>query len=253
MIRAVLPGDREFLLSAASPDPYGAIHTACWVLYGSGGGPPRFWRTEQGGLLSLSGTQLTVSGPLGDPEELAVFCAVCGAKKLRGPRSDMEKVTEWLGWPVQVRQILSGQGTLSPSVLPEGFCEPSPRQVYPLLSEVFGLPEEDFPPWYCEVSHKLRHGEGRLLGILANGKIVSAAGIYHQNSRAALISSVATSLLYRGRGYAAALVRELAQGARKQGRTPFVICQNPAAIRIYKQAGFIPWGEEWLCSPKKDL
>lgn len=250
MIKAVLPGDGGFLAAADTPDPYGAIHTACWTLYGGDGGPPRFWRTVQGGLLSLSGDRLTVSGAPGDPEELAAFCAISGAQKLRGPRPSIENTAALLGWRIQVRQILSGQGTLCPHPPPEGFCEPSPRQVYPLLSAVFGLPQEDFAPWYCETSHKLRHNQGRLLGVLADGEIVSTAGIYHQNSGAALISSVATARPYRGRGYAAALVRALAQWAQDEGKIPFVICHNPAALSVYRQVGFAPWGEEWVCFRK---
>lgn len=245
-----MPGDGDFLAAAGTADPYGAIHTACWAIYGGDGGPPRFWQTEKGGLLSLAGDRLTLSGPPGDPEELAAFCAICGAQKLRGPRTAVEEVAELLGWQVQVRQILSGEGALCPYPLPEGFCEPSPRQVYPLLSAVFGLPREDFAPWYCEVSHKLRHSQGKLVGVLADGAVVSTAGIYHQNSGAALVSSVATARPYRGRRYAAALVRALAQSAQEGGKVPFVICHNPAALRIYRQIGFIPWGEEWACFRK---
>ncbi|MCI9406228.1 MAG: GNAT family N-acetyltransferase [Oscillospiraceae bacterium] len=247
MIKAVLPGDGGFLAAAASPDPYGAIHTACWALYGKQSGPPRFWRTAQEGLLSLSGDRLTVSGPLGDPQELAAFCAICGVQKLQGPRQSIERTAALLGWQIQVRQILSGQGRLRPYPPPAGLCQPSPWQVYPLLSEVFGLREADFAPWYCEVSHKLRHGLGRLLGVLADGTVVSTAGIYHQNGGAALISSVASSQPYRGRGYAAALVWALAQAAQNEGKIPFVVCRNPAALRVYRQIGFVPWGEEWVC------
>ncbi len=195
----------------------------------------------------MSGEALTVSGDFSDPAELAAFCTVCGAKKLRGPRSATEEAARILGWRVQVRQILSGEGAFCPGPLPQGFCEPSPRQVYPLLEAVFGLPAADFSAWYCETSHKLRHEQGRLLGVLADGSIVSTAGIYHQNGSAALISSVATAPAHRGRGYAAALVGSLAADAQKSGRIPFVICQNPAALHVYRQLGFLPWGEEWLC------
>ena len=247
MIKAVLPGDGGFLAGVAGPDPYRAIHESLWTLYGGEAGPPRFWQTETGGLLSLSGEALTVSGDFSDPAELAAFCTVCGAKKLRGPRSVTEGAARILGWRVRVRQILSGEGAFCPGPLPQGFCEPSPRQVYPLLEAVFGLPTADFSAWYCETSHKLRHEQGRLLGVLAGGSIVSTAGIYHQNGSATLISSVATAPSHRGRGYAAALVGTLAAGAQKSGRIPFVICQNPAALRVYQQVGFLLWGEEWLC------
>ena len=158
-------------------------------------GPPRFWRTPKAeGLLSMSGDTLVVSGCFPDPEELAAFCAVSGAKKLRGRSQTLEAAAKWLGWPIQIRQILSAAGTLRPSVIPPGFCEPSPREVYPLLQAVFGLPKEDFAPWYCEISHKLRHRQGALLGVRAAGKMAATAGIYHQNRKAALIGSVALTL-----------------------------------------------------------
>ena len=252
MIKAVLPGDDCFIRAAADPDPYGAIHTARWDLYGMESGPPRFWRTPKAeGLLSMSGDTLVVSGCFPDPEELAAFCAVSGAKKLRGRSQTLEAAAKWLGWPIQIRQILSAAGALRPSVIPPGFCEPSPREVYPLLQAVFGLPKEDFAPWYCEISHKLRHRQGALLGVRAAGKMAATAGIYHQNRKAALIGSVATDPAFRRRGYASALVFSLADRARQKGRIPFVICQNPEAAQVYEQIGFTLWGEEWLCCRDK--
>ena len=145
------------------------------------------------------------------------------------------------------RQILSAVGVLRPTPIPPGICEPSPREVYPLLQGVFDLPEADFAPWYCEVSHKLRHQQGTLLGVREEGQIIATAGIYHQNKQAALIGSVATHPAFRKRGYAAALVFLLAARAQESGRIPFVICQNAQAVRVYERVGFTPWGEEWLC------
>ena len=174
MIRAVLPGDSLFAPSAAGPDPYGAIHTARWELYGRGAGPPRFWRTPKAdGVLSLSGDTLVLSGRFSDSEELAAFCAICGAKTLRGPASALAETAARLNWPIQSRQILSAVDVLRPTPIPPGICEPSPREVYPLLQGVFDLPEADFAPWYCEVSHKLRHQQGTLLGVREEGQIIA--------------------------------------------------------------------------------
>ena len=253
MIKVALPGDDRFVKAASVPDPYGAIHTARWDLYGEQDGPPRFWRTpDAGGLLSLSGDTLVASGRFLETDELAAFCAICGAQKLRGPAKTLEAAAKQLGWPVQSRQILHAAGNLQSCAMPPGFCEPSPREVYPLLQEVFGLTEEDFAPWYCEVSHKLRHRQGFLLGVRAEGKIAATAGIYHQNKKAALVGSVATDPAFRRKGYAAALVFSLAERARQEGRVPFVICQNPQALRVYEQVGFTPWEEEWLCCRNRE-
>ena len=152
----------------------------------------------------MSGDTLVVSGCFPDPEELAAFCAVSGAKKLRGRSQTLEAAAK-----------------------------------------------EDFAPWYCEISHKLRHRQGALLGVRAAGKMAATAGIYHQNRKAALIGSVATDPAFRRRGYASALVFSLADRARQKGRIPFVICQNPEAAQVYEQIGFTLWGEEWLCCRDK--
>ena len=138
MIRAVLPGDSLFAPSAAGPDPYGAIHTARWELYSRGAGPPRFWRTPKAdGVLSLSGDTLVLSGRFSDSEELAAFCAICGAKTLRGPASALAETAARLNWPIQSRQILSAVGVLRPTPIPPGICEPSPREVCSLVLRGF--------------------------------------------------------------------------------------------------------------------
>ena len=111
---------------------------------------------------------------------------------------------------IQSRQILSAVGVLRPTPIPPGICEPSPGRSIRCCRGVFDLPEADFAPWYCEVSHKLRHQQGTLLGVREEGQIIATAGIYHQNKQAALIGSVATHPAFRKRGYAAALVFLLA-------------------------------------------
>ena len=95
---------------------------------------------------SLSGDTLVLSGRFSDSEELAAFCAICGAKTLRGPASALAETAARLNWPIQSRQILSAVGVLRPTPIPPGICEPSPREVYPLLQGVFDLPEADFAP-----------------------------------------------------------------------------------------------------------
>lgn len=246
MINAILSRGQGFERKADTAELYGAIHFTRYQLYGGGDDPPRFWITEDGqGLLSMAGEELTVSGAFSDLEELSVFCAISGANRLRGPKELLAPFKKRLGWQIENRQILWAEKDC-PQSPAESIQEGALREVYPVLQQVFGLTKEDFPAWYCETSHKIRHGLGRVLSLVQDGKTVCTAGIYAQNRKAALIGSVATLPAYRGNGFAGALVARLANQARKENRIPFVVCRDPVAIAVYKAVGFSHYGEELL-------
>lgn len=251
MINAVLSQEQAFGQRTNTADLYGAVHFTRYQLYGGGDDPPRFWVTgDRQGLLSLTGGELTVSGHFEDLEELASFCAISGAKRVRGPGEILAPLARELGWAAQKRQILYALQECRTEIV-EGIEEASLREVYPILQQVFSLQEADFPGWYWEVSYKIRHGLGRVLGVRREEKLACTAGIYHQNHKAALLGSVATLPEYRGNHFAGALVAQLANRARTENRIPFVVCQNPVALGVYKDIGFAPYGEEWILSRGK--
>jgi hypothetical protein len=55
------------------------------------------------------------------------------------------------------------------------------------------------------------------------------------------VSGVCTLPPWRGRGYAGALMRQVAAGIRARGETPFLhaYASNTAAIGLYRSMGFV--------------
>jgi ribosomal protein S18 acetylase RimI-like enzyme len=89
-----------------------------------------------------------------------------------------------------------------------------------------------------------RHGTSRLggfLGIRVNGRLAAMAGQRLSPAGFSEISAVCTHPDFRGRGYARALVAEVARNICLEGRMPFLTSfeANTGAIRIYQQVGFI--------------
>ena len=243
VIKAVLPGDGYPAHRCA---PFSAMLYSAHAVYGQENTAPRFWANESGGICALSGDALIISGQF-DPQELSSLWAITGAAQLRGRKEDVAPLAQHLQKEPKTRPILwlpHGSALRNIPQEPQ-ISAPSPARIYPLLQTVFGLPQNRFPAWYCEVSHKIRHGLGNVCAIEQDGTVAATAGIYHQNQEAALLSSVATHPDHRRRGYAAALCGHLAQSALEQGRCPFVICRDEAANRVYQRIGFAFWGEEW--------
>jgi len=81
---------------------------------------------------------------------------------------------------------------------------------------------------------------GGYRGIHDDGRLVSMTGQRLGLTEFTEVSAVCTYPEFRGRGYAGALVREVAQGIYKQDKTPFlgVKQDNVNAIRVYEKAGF---------------
>lgn len=107
-------------------------------------------------------------------------------KKLRGRSQTLEAAAKWLGWPIQIRQILSAAGALRPSVIPPGFCEPSPGGLSSAAGGVRSSQRGFRPLVLQKFPHKLSHRQGALLGVRAAGKMAATAGIYIKTEKRAL-------------------------------------------------------------------
>ena len=81
---------------------------------------------------------------------------------------------------------------------------------------------------------------GGYLGIRQEGRLVAMAGRRLNPPGWVEISAVCTDEEYRGRGYAARLVKAVAAGIQEEGMTPFLHtgAENHGAIRLYEKLGF---------------
>ena len=84
------------------------------------------------------------------------------------------------------------------------------------------------------------HQLGRFIGVKQDGVLVAMAGERMQPAGFTEVSGVCTLPDHRGRGYAAALMREVAGRIVARGETPFLhaYAANTGAIGLYETLGF---------------
>ena len=84
------------------------------------------------------------------------------------------------------------------------------------------------------------HELGRFVGVKENGRLVAMAGERMQPAGYTEVSGVCTDPAYRGRGFAAGLMLEVAARIRARGEIPFLhsYAHNTGAIALYQALGF---------------
>ncbi|AUW59932.1 GNAT family N-acetyltransferase [Sphingobium sp. SCG-1] len=120
--------------------------------------------------------------------------------------------------------------------------------VSPASSEIVLLTADDAPDMIA-LAHLTVPGPfaartyqlGRFLGVKEGGRLVAMAGERMRLPGYAEVSGVCTHPDHRGKGYAAALMRAVAQNMLALGETPFLHCyaSNLSAIRLYESLGFV--------------
>lgn len=92
------------------------------------------------------------------------------------------------------------------------------------------------PGPFFERTHQL----GAFVGVKLEGRLVAMAGERMKAPGFTEVSGVCTHPDFRGRGYAAGLMRHVMAGVRARGETPFlhVYAWNEGAIALYRQLGF---------------
>jgi predicted GNAT family acetyltransferase len=93
------------------------------------------------------------------------------------------------------------------------------------------------------------HTMGRFLGIRQGGRLAAMAGERLHCNGFTEVSGVCTHPDFRGRGYAATLMRAVGANIAARGETPFlhVYPSNLTAIAMYERLGFTPRREVQYC------
>ncbi len=240
MIRQAVRED----VDALAPDSEGAVKLLGLLrAYGFEQPFVRLWCvTQQGqadGWISLlDGAATVVLRPdAAVSEELAAF--LCMQPEIRSVRTSDEvarKLAAYGGWTLETGVVMTpGRELQQPTVQPEIL---SPRECYPVLSACFGECMPPFEAWYVDVSHRVRHGCCRIVGLREQGSPYACAMTTAECDGGALIGAVATLPQGRGKGAASANVLTLAHSLMNEGRRVYLSPKNEHAHALYTRIGF---------------
>ncbi len=210
--------------------------TSRYLAYGGNAVFAPFFADDKDTVLSVLNGHGILYATQFDVEEWACFLRMC---------PDITTVTASLDVAIPLAKALQQTVTekkvmrLTTSLpLPtEKVTEQMPRQVYPLLCDVFGDAMPAFDDWYVDVSHRLRHDNCTVAGIAWDDETVSTAMTVAQTSQAVVIGAVATAPKARKRGFAAQCIAYLAN--KNAGKEIMISPKNPYAERLYTDMGFV--------------
>ena len=212
-----------------------------WTAYGADRPFVRFWQTEEGGVLACMGDTALAAIPDADYEEAALFLSMQpDLRQLRSDPAFVEAFSLYRSGEITRGTVMEWTGE-RPVI--ESVETPSSQTVYDLLTLVFGEALPNFEDWYVDMSHRLRHGCGRMAGITVDGSLAAIAMTTAESETDGLIGGVATHPDHRGKGYAHRCVMALVAGLQEDGKRVWLSPKNEYAHALYTHWGFTPSGE----------
>ncbi len=209
--------------------------TSRYLAYGSDAAFAPFYIDEHNTVLSVLNGHGILYATQPDIEEWTCFLAMHPDITTVTASAEIAKTLAiTLQQPITGKKVM--RLTTNLSVPTAAVTEQMPRQIYPLLSEVFGSTMPAFDDWYVDVSHRLRHDNCTVAGITWDGQTVSTAMTVAQTGQAVVIGAVATAQKARKRGFAAQCIAYLAN--KHAGKEIMISPKNPYAEQLYTEMGF---------------
>ena len=226
-------------------DPFAARITALFETYGSGQSFAYFWVQTLDGMpvaaiSRVDGNMTLCCEENADYEELAYFINAAGYDSLTCNVSDMQK----LGFVHKKESfIVEYTGGEEPSEI-KAVCECDKRKIYDLLCEC-GFELGDYHAFLTDVCARLNKGTASFSAIVENGEPEACAFALFEGDKSVLLGAVATKESARGKGFASALVANLAK--EKSCKNVFLFCRNDRLAEVYGKIGFKTVGR-WAVS-----
>lgn len=190
-------------------------------------------------VLSVLDGNAVLCGDMVSPDEWADFLRICPDIQIVN-MSFSQAVDMGERWqlPVTKKPVMQLQQRLPLPQIP--LTNPSPRELYPLLQEVFGDSMPPFDNWYVDISHKMRHGLCRTIAVIKDGKPISCAMTVALSDKTAVIGAVATAPSHRRQGLAAQCLSGLVADLRvdNPNRQILISPKNIYAQQLYADLGF---------------
>ncbi len=115
------------------------------------------------------------------------------------------------------------------------------QDMYKLQKDVFDI-SFDFPFWFADISHRIRHGAADFCGIYDCDLLICGAFALFKTNKSAVISSLATKESYRRRGYGENVLKRLLN--ENLSKTVYVFVENEKVENWYKKFGFTEY-KQW--------
>lgn len=217
-------------------DPYAARITALFRTYGADYDFALFWVQNIDGVPSaaisrIDGNITLCTNENADFEELLHFMNAVGFQSLTCSYDDMKK----LGFePTDSSFTVKFKGEKNSRKI-DTVNDYDKRKVYNLLCDC-GFELGDYGAFLSDVCSRLNKGTASMIAAEENGSLRACAFALFEGEKSVLLGAVATSPEARGRGYASAIVSEIAE--KKSDKDVFLFCRNDGLEAFYSKIGF---------------
>lgn len=198
----------------------------------------RFWvQGEYAALCLLDDVLVLAVRPDAELEELDAFVQMTGARTVLCA----EETARELPFSVSIAGEIMALDSID---TPEPACEWTPglRDIHALLcdceSASFVPPE--FEPFYLDLSHRIRHGTARTVGVYQTEQLAACAICSACTDEAAVLSAVAVHPDFRRRGLGAQAVRSLAASLHRP--KTYIFRADGENEAFYRALGFAGCG-----------
>lgn len=236
MIRLLSDSECNVLDLLDSADPFAIRIKSLYGAYGADCGFIFFYILEQEAktkaVLCRMGSKVTASAiDEFDTDELYEFCRFFGceletAKKQDNIYRDINRNEHGI--------IICFDGTRKSEI----GNEISIREAYDLLTDA-DSPAIDMPPFddfYVDMSHRIRHGRGKIYGKRNGNTALAAAVISDITDEASVLSGITVKKEYRGHGLGQSLMLYTLSQENAANRKVYLLCKEDT-LGFYEKCG----------------
>ncbi len=223
-------------------DPYAARITALFKTYGADYDFALFWTQNIDGILTaaisrIDGNMTLCTNENADFEELLHFVNTVGFQSLTCSYDDMKK----LGFePSDSSFTVKFKGGKDIGKINSVVRDYDKRKIFDLLCDC-GFELGDYGAFLSDVCSRLNKGTASMIAAEENGSLRACAFALFEGEKSVLLGAVATAPEARGRGFASAIVNEIAN--EKSDKDVFLFCRNDGLELFYGKIGFETVGE----------
>ena len=250
MIKQTDENLKDSFLKLCENDAFGVRTASFFNSYGTDFPFAQFWiqTDEDGAQSAISKTDgvitLTCAGMRGT-DELSEFVSAVGFDSLLCSKKTADFLELNVGQSGYVMQYCGGKNIISPEKALYIDDSPPLKDIYDILKRD-GTEILDFPVWYADLSHRIRHGGAKASSGNVSGKAVCCA-LIAQTPQSAVIGSVTVSEKFRNKGYGSELVSYITDRLFSENRKIFLLRDENENQAFYERLGFKNTDKWALC------